>query len=58
MGLRMSKTSTLIPIEEYLHTSYHPDREYVDGDIQERNLGEKDHSKLQKPLPWRHTADT
>jgi Uma2 family endonuclease len=33
---------------EYLHTSYDPDREYVDGRIIERNLGEKPHSKTQK----------
>lgn len=32
------------PIELYLHTSYHPDREFVDGQIVERNLGEKTHS--------------
>jgi Uma2 family endonuclease len=31
-------------IEEYLNTSYHPDREFVDGRIVERNLGEKTHS--------------
>ena len=31
--------TTLIPVEEYLRTSY-PDREYVDGEIRERNIGE------------------
>jgi Uma2 family endonuclease len=41
------KTATLVSVEEYLHKSYRPDREYVDGEIQERNLGEKDHSKFQ-----------
>jgi Uma2 family endonuclease len=34
-------------IQEYLHSDYQPDREYVDGEIQERNLGEKDHSRIQ-----------
>jgi Uma2 family endonuclease len=34
-------------IEEYLNTSYHPDREFVDGLIVERNLGEKTHSAAQ-----------
>ncbi|MGH9324177.1 MAG: Uma2 family endonuclease [Vicinamibacteria bacterium] len=38
---------TLIPVEEYLSTSYRPDREYVDGTLLERNVGEWDHSKLQ-----------
>ena len=37
----------LCPIELYLRTSYHPDREYVDGRIVERNLGEKTHSSIQ-----------
>ncbi len=42
--------STLISVEEYLRTSYRPDREYIDGTIVERNLGKKDHSRLQMPL--------
>jgi len=40
-------TATLIPVEEYLNTSYDPDREYVDGEVAERNLGEKTHSTIQ-----------
>jgi Uma2 family endonuclease len=36
-----------VTIEEYLHTSYRPDCEYVDGRIEERNLGEYDHGLLQ-----------
>ena len=43
-------TSTVVPVSEYLSTIYHPDCDYVDGEIQERNLGEKDHSKLQRHL--------
>jgi len=43
----MASTPTLIPIEEYLRTSYHPDADYVDGEIEERNLGEFDHARLQ-----------
>ena len=43
-------TTTLIPVEEYLHTSYRPDRDYVDGLVLERNLGGRSHSKLQKLL--------
>jgi len=41
------KAATLVPIEEYLRTSYRPDRDYVDGEVVERNLGEHDHSDLQ-----------
>ena len=40
-------TETLISVEEYLGTSYRPDREFVDGYVLERNLGERDHSELQ-----------
>ena len=39
--------ATQIAVEEYLRTSYRPDREYVDGQVRERNLGEKSHSRLQ-----------
>jgi Uma2 family endonuclease len=38
---------TLISVEEYLASSYKPDCDYVDGHIEERNLGERPHSKLQ-----------
>jgi Uma2 family endonuclease len=43
-------TATLVSLEEYLKTPYEPDCDYVDGIVEERNLGEKDHSWLQKAL--------
>jgi len=43
-------TATVTPLEEYLTTVYRPDREYIDGVIVERNLGERDHSTLQLEL--------
>jgi len=47
----MPAQQTLISVEEYLNTSYEgPDREYVDGRIVERNLGEQDHSWPQGEL--------
>jgi Uma2 family endonuclease len=36
-----------ISVEEYLSTSYHPDCEYDEGVLEERNLGEFEHSFLQ-----------
>jgi Uma2 family endonuclease len=36
-----------VTVEEYLHTSYRPDCDYVDGRIEERNVGEYDHGYLQ-----------
>ena len=44
------KTAALIPVEEYLRTVYRPDRDYVDGEVMQRNLGERDHSTLQREL--------
>ena len=40
----------LVSVEEYLHTSYSPDVDYVDGLLEERNVGEIDHSWVQKAL--------
>lgn len=36
-----------IPLDEYLGTSYRPDREYVDGEIRERNVGKWEHARVQ-----------
>jgi Uma2 family endonuclease len=41
---------TLVSVEEYLETCYRPDREYIDGVVVERNVGEDDHSGLQGEL--------
>jgi Uma2 family endonuclease len=38
---------TLIDVDAYLRTSYRPDREYRDGVIMERNVGDRSHSLLQ-----------
>ena len=44
-------TKPLITPEEYLRTSFDgPDCEYIDGEIVERNVGEKPHSKIQARL--------
>ncbi len=39
-----------ITLDEYLHTSYHPDCDFVDGEVQERLWGELDHSNTQGAL--------
>src|ERR1700756_2178507 len=36
-----------VTVEEYLRTVYRPDCDYVDGRVEERNLGEYDHGLLQ-----------
>jgi Uma2 family endonuclease len=43
-------TATLVGVDEYLATSYRPDCDLVDGELVERTLGTKDHSKLQRAV--------
>ncbi len=43
---------TLVSVEEYLHTAYEPDAEYVDGVIEERFLGEEGHGAWQIALGY------
>jgi Uma2 family endonuclease len=40
-----------VPLEVYLNSSYEPDAEYVDGAIEERPMGEYDHSS------WQHAIE-
>jgi Uma2 family endonuclease len=40
-----------VPVEVYLSNSYEPDAEYVDGVIEERPMGEFDHSS------WQHAIE-
>jgi Uma2 family endonuclease len=43
-------TSTRLSLFDYLKTSYRPDREYVDGELLERNAGKWEHARLQALL--------
>ena len=38
--------TTQVSLEEYLRTDYEPDCDYVDGDLEERNAGELEHSAV------------
>lgn len=42
---------THVPVEVYLNSSYEPDAEYVNGAIEERPMGEFDHSS------WQHAIE-
>jgi Uma2 family endonuclease len=46
----LPSSEELWTVREYLRTSWSPDREFVDGRIEERNLGEKEHSIIQRFL--------
>ena len=48
--VKIMSVETLIPVEEYLSTSYDPDMEYVDGVLEERNVGDWLHSTVQSNL--------
>jgi len=43
-------SGTIVKLEEYLHTSYEPDREYLDGELVQRNVGIIKHAYLQSLL--------
>lgn len=40
-------TTTLVSVEEYLATDYEPDADYIDGEIEERTMPKKKHSRIQ-----------
>lgn len=43
-------SATLISVQEYLGNVYRPDCDYIDGELQERNVGERPHSLIQQIL--------
>jgi Uma2 family endonuclease len=43
-------TTTHVPVEVYLRSSYEPDAEYLDGKIEERPMGELDHASWQEAI--------
>ena len=51
----MATTPALLSIDEYLRTSYHPDVDFVDGEIEERHLGEYEHAKIQSFITFLFT---
>jgi hypothetical protein len=46
----MGTSPAAVSVEEYLHTDYEPDCDYVDGELIERSVGEKDHGKVQQEV--------
>jgi|SRR5665213_1181979 len=38
---------TLISVDEYLHTSFDPDCDFIDGEVLERNVGKRRHGYAQ-----------
>jgi len=49
----MAAATAFVTVEEYLRSSFEPDAEYADGQIEERAAGENDHSAWQDAiLAW------
>ena len=46
----MATAASPISLAEYLSTEYEPDCEYVDGVLEDRNVGKKKHSSTQRRL--------
>lgn len=46
----MATATTYVTVDEYVRSSFEPDAEYVDGQIEERAVGENDHSAWQKAI--------
>ncbi len=42
-----ASTPVFVPLEEYLRTTYRPDRDWINGETKERNLGEQSHARIQ-----------
>ena len=45
-----TQASPMVPVEEYLRSVYEPDCDYVDGVVEERGVGEIDHSEIQSAV--------
>ncbi len=45
-------TAQLIDVEQYLHSTFEPDAEYVEGRIVPRSMPKKPHSGMQSYLAW------
>ena len=41
------ETLTAVPLSEYLRTTYRPDRDWIEGEVRERNMGEQPHASVQ-----------
>lgn len=56
----MATATNFVTLEEYLRSSFEPDAEYVAGQIEERAVGENDHSAWQEAISawFRQQAQT
>src|ERR1700720_4130848 len=42
--------AALVSVEEYLNTDYSPDCDYVDGVLEDRNVGQRTHALTQRRI--------
>ncbi len=43
----MATATQIVELSEYLDTIYHPDCDYIDGELRERNVGKREHARIQ-----------
>jgi Uma2 family endonuclease len=43
----MATATQIVPLSQYLGTTYHPDVDYIDGELRQRNVGKWEHARLQ-----------
>ena len=53
----MATAPLLLSMDEYLQTSYKPDFDFVDGVLEERNVGTYEHGKIQVLLSYVFTLN-
>jgi Uma2 family endonuclease len=53
----MATTPALLSIDEYLRTNYKPDADFVNGELEERHVGEHTHNFIQGLLYYLFTAN-
>jgi Uma2 family endonuclease len=55
----MATATQIVELSEYLDTIYHPDCDYIDGELRKRNVGKREHARIQWLLAlWLGTGGT
>jgi Uma2 family endonuclease len=50
LAIQPEAPEAAVSVEEYLHSVYEPDMDYVDGMLEGRNVGEMSHARIQRAL--------
>ena len=53
----MATSPAFLSIDEYLHASFKPDVDFIEGELQERHMGEYEHNKVQTLIAFLFTLN-